>query len=370
MKNTDKRESVVMATSGIGIIVNLLIAGVKIVIGAATASIAVLSEGVNNATDAFTSVLAMVGTKLSNKRPDRKHPFGYGRIEYLTSLIIAVLILISGYELLTESFDLIFRPAELKISAMTIVIIAVSAVMKFALGVYTIHTGRRIESSSLVAVGTESRNDSLASIVTIVSALVFLIFDVSIDAYAGIFTSLIILKAGFDVLRDTVSELLGRSGKEDLARQLYTEIRATKGVLNAADMMLHSYGPDAYSGSVNIEIDHALTVGEAYAVIHDLQLRIMHEHAVTMVFGIYAVDNDSEESKVLRRQIAEFVRKTEHIQSYHAVYIDKSANRIYCDFIVDYDLKDWESVRRNFLDTMNSLYPNHSVELTLETEYV
>ena len=364
------RDGVVAATSVLGIIVNVLIAALKVAIGVFASSIAILSSGVNNATDALTSVLTLVGTKLSAKRPDAKHPFGYGRIEYLTSLVIAGLILFSGFEMLIGSVELIFEPAEMRISHLMLVIIAVTAVIKYFMGVYMIRTGRKVDSGALVAVGLEGRNDAFVSLVTLFSAGVFLLFGWDIDAYAGVFTSVIILKAGFDVLRETVSALLGKPGQEELARQLYKELRAEPLVVNAADMMLHNYGPESYSGSVNLEISHEKTVGEVYQRLHQLQLRIMHEYKVTMVFGIYAVDNDHERIRQLRQEVAAFIQTQEHVCSFHALYIEPGTERIYCDFVVDYQLKDWDGLERQFKAYLAERYPNSQVELTVETEFV
>lgn len=366
----EERTRTIIRTSYLGIIANVLIAFVKVVLGVLTSSIAIISEGVNNAADAVTSVLTLVGAKLSRKRPDEKHPFGYGRIEYLTALVVATLIIVSGAQTLISSIKLIFHPAHLSISYLSLAVIAASSVAKFLLGTYTIHKGRETESDALVGVGTECRNDCLASVVTIASALVFLIVHICIDAYAGVITSLFILYAGIGVLRGTVSEILGRPGEKEMAAMLYKEIAAADGIIAAADMMLHSYGPGAYSGSVNVEIDHKKTVGEIYAVLHKLQLRIMHDYKVTMVFGVYAVDNDSGEAKTLRANIAAFIKEQKHIKSFHAVYMESGTGKIYCDFIVDYALKDWEAVKKDFAQYMKSLYPNSEVELTIETEFV
>ena len=364
------RDGVVAATSVLGIIVNVLIAGLKVAIGIFASSIAILSSGVNNATDALTSVLTLVGTRLSARRPDARHPFGYGRIEYLTSLVIAGLILVSGFEMLESSVKLIFAPAEMRISYLMLGIIAVTAVIKYFLGVYMIRTGKRVNSGALVAVGLEGRNDAFVSLVTLLSAGVFLLFDWNIDAYAGVFTSLIILKAGFDVLRETVSALLGKPGQEELARQIYRELRADPLVVNAADMMLHNYGPERYSGSVNLEISHEKTVGEVYQQLHQLQLRIMHEYKVTMVFGIYAVDNDHEQIRQLRQEVSAFIQSHEHVRSFHALYIEPGTGRIYCDMVVDYDLKDWEGLKKEFTAYLAQRYPHSEVELTVATELV
>lgn len=369
-QDPESREGIIAATSGLGIVVNVMIALLKVVIGAMASSIAIVSEGVNNAADALTSVLTLVGTKLAAKHPDEKHPFGYGRIEYLTSLIIATLILVTGTEMLSSSVKLVFHPEEMSISYISLIIVAVSAVIKFFLGVYTIKMGKKADSGALEAVGIDCRNDSFVSIITIISAVIFLVFHLSIDAYVGIFTSIIIIKAGVEVLRDTISELLGKSGDEELAKKLYKEIRSTKGIVNAADMMLHNYGPDAYSGSVNVEIDQAKTVGEIYQFLHKLQLRIMHEYKVVMVFGIYAVDNDHDEVRELRKRVSQYVSKAEHVKSFHAVYLEPDTNKLYCDLVVDYQLRDWDALKKDFFTYLKGFYPEKEIELTIETEFV
>ncbi len=369
-QDPNSREGVILTTSGLGVIVNVLCSVLKIVIGLAVSSIAVVSEGLNNATDAASSLLTIVGTKLAGKHPTEKHPFGYGRVEYLTSLIIAGLILYTGIESFTGAVDGILHPYEMELSFVITGIIAVSAVIKLFLGTYMIREGKRIDSGSLVAVGKECRADCIVSVMTIVATLVYLLFDLSLDAYAAVVTSLFIIKTGAEVLKDTVSELLGKPGDKALAQELYRVIREEPMVLNAADMMLHNYGPDAYSGSVNIEIDCGRTVEEVYSNIHALQLRIMHEYQVTMVFGIYAVNNDRETLKELREYIARFVREQEHVRSFHALYIDPKNNDIYCDLVVDYSLRDWDALEEEFRTYMHERYPQNRVEVVIETEYV
>ena len=367
-KNT--REGVIAATSALGIFVNLLLAAGKVLVGALASSIAIISEGVNNAADVFTALLTLIGTKLAGKHPDEKHPFGYGRIEYLTGLVIAVLILVSGAEMAISSVKLIFTPQELSVSYLSLAVVAGSAVVKFFLGTYTIRMGKKTDSGALEGVGEDCRNDSFASVITIASALAFLLFGLSVDAYAGLITSALIVKAGIGVLRSTVGEIIGRPGEAELARRLYKMIRAQEGILNAADMMLHNYGPDRWSGSVNVEIDHEKTVAEAYAFLHALQLKIMHEEHVTMVFGIYAVDNDHADSHAIRSDIAAYIRAKEHIKSYHAVYVEPETGKIYCDLTVDYALKDWEALRKDFTAYMAGKYPQNALELTIETDFV
>jgi len=369
-QDPNSREGIITTTSGLGIIANVLIALAKILIGVLVSSIAIVTEGANNATDALSSIMTLIGAKLAKKHPDEKHPFGYGRIEYLSSLVISGVILFTGIEMLISSIELIFKPEEMSVSYTSIIIVAVTAVIKFFLGLYTIKMGNKAESGALVAVGTECRNDSFASMITIIASMVYLIFGLSLDAYAGVIISFLIIKAGYDALMETIGDILGRPGDHDLAVKIYREIKQTDGIIAAADMMLHNYGPEAWSGSVNVEIDHNKTVGEIYQFLHALQLRIMHEYNVTMVFGVYAVDNDSENIKELRQVIAAFARAHEHIKSYHAVYLDSKNDTIYCDFIVDYDLKDWDAVRTEFEAYMAEKYPGKAVELVIETDFI
>lgn len=364
------REGIIVATSGLGILVNALIAALKVVVGTVTASIAIVSEGMNNASDVLTSVLTLAGTKMAGKRPDEKHPFGHGRIEYLTALVIAVLILVTGIEMLVSSVKRIFDPRELSISSLSLLLIAISAAAKFALGTYTIRMGKKAGSGTLEALGVDNRNDCLASVITIVSSAVFLIFRLSVDAYAGILISALIVKSGLEVLRGTVSDLLGRPGEKELAQTLYREIRATPGILNAADMMLHNYGPETWSGSVNVEVDHEKTVGEAYRFLHELQVKILNEHRVNMVFGFYAVGHDHPEVQGLHDVVGDFVRGRKHIVGFHALYLDRDSGRIYCDLIVDYGLEDLDALRAEFTGYMAEHYPDNELKLTIETEFV
>ncbi len=369
MRETN-RQNQIIRTSAIGILVNLLIAVVKIIIGTLASSIAIVSEGINNATDAGSSFLTYVGTKLSGKHPDEKHPFGYGRIEYLTGMVVGVLILYAGLSMLKESVDGIFHPADMKVSILAVVIVAGTALTKFFLGMYTIKAAKTVESDALLAVGEDGRNDSYFSVLTILSSIIFLFTGFSLDAYAGIIFSFVVIKSGVDSLKSTASDLIGRPGKEELAKKIYKEVRKTDGVISAIDMMLHDYGPDRYSGSVNIEIDHKRSIGEVYEEIHKLQLRIMEEYHVTMVFGIYAVDEDTASVADLRRYIGKFVRVNEHVKSFHALYLSKDTDTIYCDFIVDYALEDWDGMKESFKEYMKKQYPEYNVELTIETEFV
>ena len=383
-KETD-RKKIIAKASILGVVVNVIIAFSKIIVGALAKSMALISEGANNFADAATSVITFVGSKLAGKHPTKEHPFGYGRIEYLAGLIIAVLILVTGVSMTVESVNIIVdfaKTGTLEVSSDSmlpvLIFAAVGAIVKFILGLYTIKQGKLANSESLIGVGKECRSDAFASVITIISSLLIIIWPrisgselgFPADAVAGIITSLLICKAGLEVLWETVKDLIGRPGEKELALKIYRHITKTEGVLMVADMMLHNYGPDAWSGSVNVEIDHEKTVGEVYQLLHKLQLDIMHEEKVTMVFGIYAVDNDHEGVKEIRMAVAKFVMDTPHVKSFHALYLEPGTDNLYVDFIVDYELADWEALEEKFRQYMKELYPQYNIILTVETEFV
>lgn len=369
-QDINSREGTIIVTSSIGIIVNIFLALIKIIIGALGKSIAILSEGINNLSDVISSIVNIIGTKLSKMHPTKKHPFGYGRIEYLTGLVIEILILVAGFELVKGSIERIIEPDSLSVNYLSIIVIFISAIVKFGLGIFTVKEGKRVDSTSLIAIGNDCKSDCIISVFTLIALVVFVTTGKNVDAFAGLIGAFFLLKGGILALKETIGDLLGRSGETELAEKLYKEILKEPIIINAADLILHNYGPDSYHGSVNIEIDHNKNIGEVYKVIHALQLKIMHEYNVTMVFGMYAVDTDSERMKDMRNYIATYVRSVSHIESYHAVYIDPDNDDIYCDFIVDYELKDWDKIREDFIKYMYNKYPKSKVELVIETKFV
>ena len=203
------RDKVITRTSIIGIAANVALAGFKAVVGILSNSIAIVLDAVNNISDAGSSVITIIGTKLAGKQPDRKHPFGHGRIEYMSAMIIAVLVLYAGITSLTESIGAILHPEEPSYGAAALVIVAVAVVVKIVLGRYVKGVGEKVNSDSLVNSGTDAMMDSVISASTLVAAVIFLLTGISLEAWLGVIISAVIIKAGIDMLRETLSELLG-----------------------------------------------------------------------------------------------------------------------------------------------------------------
>ncbi len=236
-----KRQQIITQTSMLNIIMNLLVASAKIIIGLAASSIAIVSEGINNAADVVSSVVTLIGAKLSAKHPDEDHPFGYGRIEYLSTMLLAVLILYAGYELAKESIEGILHPAKMNVTFLSIGIVVGSAIIKFLMGTYTIKMGEKAESGALDALGKDCRNDSFLSVITVLASIVYMVSGFSIDGFVGLLFAVVILKIGYDTIKDAAGDIIGTSGKEELAKDLYREIRKTDGVLHAVEDGFYLY---------------------------------------------------------------------------------------------------------------------------------
>lgn len=224
----DSRERVVIKTSIISLVFNIILAGFKAFVGLLANSIAIISDAVNNLSDALSSIITIVGTKLAGKAPDKKHPYGYGRIEYMTSLIVSAIVLYAGITALVESIKKIINPEVADYSTITLIILIAGIIVKFILGLYVKKKGKDVNSDSLVASGSDAFNDAILSISVLLSAIVYMIFDISLEAYVGALLALFIIKAGFELIKESVDNMLGVRVESSLAKSIKKEITKEK----------------------------------------------------------------------------------------------------------------------------------------------
>ena len=247
----DNREKVIVQTSIIGILANLFLAGFKAGVGILSNSISITLDAVNNLTDALSSVITIVGTRLANKAPDREHPLGHGRIEYLTASIISLLVLYAGFTSLIESGKKILHPEEPSYSMISLVIIFVAVLVKFFLSRFVKRRGEKVNSQNLIASGEDAGNDAILSLSVFLSALFFRFTGISLEAYVGVVISVFILKAGWELLQETLSQILGARADSKFTKEIKETINAIPGVFGTYDLFLHNYGPDTYLASAH-----------------------------------------------------------------------------------------------------------------------
>ena len=303
IKTTMVRNKIIVKTSLTGIAVNVLLAAFKAVAGIVSHSIAVVLDAVNNLSDALSSVITIIGTRLAGKRPDKKHPLGHGRIEYLTALLVAAIVLYAGITSLVESIKKIIEPQTPEYTTLSLIIIAVAVPTKILLGRYVKKQGERANSSALIGSGADATFDAILSLSVLICALIFIFFHFSLEAYVGVIIALFIIRAGFEMMRDTLSDILGRRADAAVTKEIKSIIKEEPEVRGAYDLILNNYGPDRNYGSVHIELRDTMTVEELDRLTRRIEESVYRKTGVILTgIGVYAYNTGDDLSSHKRLQ--------------------------------------------------------------------
>ena len=364
-----KRENVVIKTSIISILSNIILAGFKAFIGLIANSIAIVLDAVNNLSDALSSIITIVGTKLAGKAPNRKHPYGYGRIEYMTSFIVSAIVLYAGVTALIESIKKIIHPEVPDYSMVTLIIIISGIIVKFALGLYVKKKGKEVNSDSLVASGLDAFNDAILSISVLASAIIFMFFNISLEAYVGVLLSVFIIKSGIELIKESVDNIIGVRVESELAKNIKKDILKEKDVKGAFDLVLNDYGPDKYLGSVHIEVPDTLSVSEVDKISRSITKNIMDKYGVILhTIGIYSFNTKDEKVIEIRKDIFNTVFLHEGILQMHGFYLDEEEKVISFDIIIDFNIKDREKIYQEIYDEIRQKYKEYKLSITLDID--
>lgn len=347
------RQDKIVKTSIIGIIVNLILVAFKAVIGILTNSIAITLDAVNNLTDALSSIITIIGAKLAGRAPDKDHPYGYGRIEYFSSVIIAAIVLWAGITALMESWPKIFHPDVTNYTTISLVIIAVAVVVKFVLGQYVKRVGEDINSQALVASGSDAFFDAILSLSTLIAAIISIFFNISLEGILGVIISFVIIKASIDMLRETLDSMIGARVDSELSHKIKTSICEFPEVYGAYDLNLHNYGPEDMQGSVHVEIDDDLTALEIQNLTRKIAVKIYQEFSIALTVGIYA--HNTKYSNI-RDDLYVIASKYEEVLEIHGFIVYEAEKLITFDIIVDFDA-DREEVKEKILNEIQTKHP-------------
>ena len=370
MVENEQRDKVIVRTSITGIAANVFLAAFKAVIGLSANSIAIVMDAVNNLSDAAASVITIVGTKLAGKEADRKHPFGYGRIEDLSAMIISLLVLYAGITAFTESVKKIINPGTPEYTTVSLIIVAVAVAVKIVLGRYVKSVGVKVNSDSLVNSGEDATLDSVISASTLAAAVIFLLFHISLEAWLGAVIAVIIIKSGFDMLKDTLSKILGERVDADLARQIKATINDFPDVSGTYDLIMHNYGPDAYNGSVHIEVPDTLSADDLDKMLRKIQVEVYKKHNVILTaIGVYSYNTKDEEAACARRKVTDLVTSDPDILQMHGFYMDKAEKTIRFDVVVSFDAKDRSVVYNNIVAKVQKEYPDYTLQIAMDTDF-
>ena len=370
MDGAKKRDAVIIRTSIIGILANVFLAAFKAVVGLASNSIAIVMDAVNNVSDAASSVITIVGTKLAGKEPDRKHPFGYGRIEYLSAMVISILVLYAGVTAFVESVKKIIHPDTPDYSAVSLIIVGVAVVVKIFLGRYVKSVGEKVNSDSLVNSGKDAMLDSIISASTLVAAAIYLIFHVSLEAWLGAIIALVIIKSGVGMLRETLSQILGERADAELAREIKASVISYPQVSGAYDLVLHNYGPDAYNGSIHIEVPDTLSADDLDKLIRTITVDVYKKHNVLLTaIGVYSVNTRNPEAVAAREKVTGIVMSHAHILQIHGFYYDQAEKKIRFDIVVSFSAPDRHQVYSEVCADVQKAYPDFTLQIAMDTDF-
>ena len=363
------RSQEIIRTSWIGIATNLLLAGFKAAVGIVSSSVAIVMDAVNNLSDALSSVITIVGTKLSQRPADRKHPFGFGRIEYFSAIIIAVIVLSAGITSLIESVKKIFDPTEPEYTTTTLIIIVVAIVVKLVLGQYVKRKGEQLKRDALIASGADALFDAIITLATLISAGVMLLWNVSLDGILGALISLVIIKAGIEMLASPINELLGTSIPAELSKEIMKEVSEFEGVHGVFDLILHNYGPDVKIGSLHINVYDTMSAHAIHGLTRKISTFMFEQHGIIMTVGVYAIATGDNRHAELQSQVMQSLAAHKEIVQVHGFLYLENERMLSVDVVPDISVHDDAALVDKLTNEIQPLAPDMQIIIVIDHNY-
>ena len=363
------RSKKIIQTSIIGILANLGLVVLKAVVGLFANSISIIMDAVNNLSDALSSVITIVGTKLSQKKPDAKHPYGHGRVEYVTSLIISIIILIAGSVAIVESVLNIITPAEVTFTYISLILIGVAVLVKVALGLFFRYRGKKLNSEALKGSGIDALFDALLSLATLVSIAVYLIWKVNIEGYIGVIIGIFMIKSGIDVLRTSLSSIIGERTSKETAEGIKKLVCENEQVLGAYDLIVNNYGPERGIGSIHIEVNDKMTAKEIHPLTRNIALQVYEQFGIIMTIGIYASNSSDSQIVKIKEAIREEVFSHPTIKQMHGFYCDQEIKNISFDVIVDFKDKESHMTIEEIKKNLGEKFPDYHFYIVEDKDF-
>ncbi len=335
------RGKIIVRTSIIGIVTNVLLAAFKAAVGLLSHSVAVVLDAVNNLSDSLSSLITIIGTRLAAKEPDREHPLGYGRIEYLSASVVSVIVLYAGITSLVESVKKIIHPETPDYSPVALIIIAVAVVVKILLGTYVKRQGQKVDSDSLIASGSDALFDSIISASTLAAALIYLFTGLSLEAWLGAVISVVIIKSGFEMLRDTISEILGERVDSDVAERVRKSVLTFPEVHGVFDLVVHNYGPEKLLGSAHIEVAADMTARELDSLERQITEKVFADTGIIMTgISVYSRNAGDSRTEEAEKKVREILAGHPEVLQLHGFYMDPETHTMKYDIVISFDAAD------------------------------
>lgn len=365
---TLNRDRIIVRTSIIGILTNVLLAGFKAAVGLLSNSIAVILDAVNNLSDALSSVITIVGTKLAGRLPDKKHPLGYGRIEYLSALIVSAIVLYAGITSFIESVKKIIHPEKAEYTVVSLVIIAVAVVVKLILGSFVKAQGKAANSGALVASGSDAMFDAILSASVLASAVIFMLTGISLEAYVGVAISVVIIKAGIEMMTETLDDILGQRADAETTIAIKRILNAEPEVRGAYDLVLNNYGPDKNIGSVHLELPDTMTVEQVDELTRRVQAKVLNETGVILTgVGVYSYNTKNDEAAKIRNTIQKLVLSHDWALQFHGFYVDIKKKSLRFDVVMSFEIDPKDGLDTLYKEVREA-YPDYDIYIAPDVD--
>ncbi|MEG2935085.1 MAG: cation diffusion facilitator family transporter [Clostridium sp.] len=378
--NGDPRNKKVRADYGylggiVGIIVNILLFLIKLSVGLMVNSIAVIADAVNNLSDVGASMVTIFGFKLSSKPADKEHPFGHGRIEYISGLIVAFLVLMVGFEFIRTSIDRIKNPVPVQFAWVPFILLLVSILFKVWLSFFYKTVGNKINSSALKASSVDSLSDVVSSSTVVISLLISKFTTLPIDGYIGVIVSLVILYAGYNLIKDTLDPLLGVAPDEELVKDIHKMLLAYEHIDGTHDLMVHNYGPGRIIASIHAEIPEDISVVKAHEVVDRAEKEISAELDIHLLIHMDPVTTKDEEILSAKDELMTVLEKFPFINSFHDFRVvgEGDYKNLIFDVVVSHDFVITKESQLKLQQQINielkKIHPNHNAIITVDPSY-
>lgn len=357
----------------VGIITNLFLCVSKITVGLMVNSIAIIADGINNLSDTSSSAITLIGFKLASKPGDVEHPYGHARFEYLTGLIISLMIILLGIKLLTTSFDKVRHPDALEFSYISILILVIAIGVKVWQALFNIRTGEDIQSSTLKATGMDSRNDVIATSAVLLSIIIGKFTGMQLDGYMGCLVALFIMYSGIQLIRETSSPLLGKAPEPELVKEIEERICSTHGVLGIHDLVVHDYGPGRIFASVHVEVDAYGDLIQSHDMIDNIERTICEDLKIHLVVHMDPLETQDPLTLELKEKISNILISLEGVIGFHDLRFvaGYTHSNIIFDIVISPECKLTEGYIKDYVEEqLQLLDKTYYVVVTFDTSYV
>lgn len=317
VKDPKVRESYGKLAGVVGVISNVLLCAMKMLVGLISGSIAIVADGVNNLADASSSIITLLGFKLAAMPEDKEHPYGHARIEYISGLIVSIIIILVGFELAKTSFFKILNPEPVDASIAVIITLVLAIGIKLWQASFNVSVGKAINSIALIATGADSRNDVISTSVVLLSLIVSKLLGVVIDGYAGMAVALFIIYSGIMLTLETISPLLGEAPDEELVQEISDMVTAYDGVLGIHDLCVHNYGPGKVFASIHIEVDAMGNIMKSHELIDDIEHEVSSKLHIQLVGHMDPIETDNPELEEIKGLVKNAISGLEGVINLH-----------------------------------------------------